>query len=94
MRRIYKNNAEILNEIIEAFYNEEWPEYFQDAVDSIFKEEGITAAYRAIAEPVKRGHWIWEKVVLAYTCSLCHHFTYDGQPNYCPNCGARMGQEE
>lgn len=46
------------------------------------------------AEPVKRGHWIWEKAVLAYTCSLCHHFTYDGQPNYCPNCGARMDQEE
>ena len=91
MRRIMKNNAEILNEIIEAFYNEEWPEYFQEAVCNIFEEEGITAVYRAVdAEPVKHGRWEWEKVVLAYTCSLCHHYTYDGQPNYCPACGAKM----
>ena len=42
----------------------------------------------------KHGYWIWEKVVSAYTCSLCHHFTYDGQPNYCPYCGADMREVE
>lgn len=45
--------VEILNKIIEAFYNEEWPEYFQEAVSDIFKEEGITETYRATNEAVR-----------------------------------------
>lgn len=33
---------EILNEIIESYKNNEYPEYFQDDVYEIFKREGIT----------------------------------------------------
>lgn len=29
-----------------------------------------------------------------YNCSECHHMTSDGMPSYCPNCGARVIEEE
>ena len=90
-----KNNAEILNEIIEAFYNEEWPEYFQEAVGDIFEEEGITAAYRAVdAESVKHGRW---KVLASGNDAICTNCEHYWIPNgdqydyhYCPHCGAKM----
>ena len=29
-----------------------------------------------------------------YNCSECHYMTNDGMPSYCPNCGARVIEEE
>ena len=29
-----------------------------------------------------------------YNCSECHYMTSDGMPNYCPNCGAKVVEEE
>lgn len=76
-------------------------EALERLIDYFEYEDGLSAdkdtqeAYKIAVEalktePVKHGRWEWEKVVLAYTCSLCHHYTYDGQPNYCPACGAKM----
>lgn len=45
----------------------------------------------------KKGKWIWNEEISAYSCSECHHNAYgngleclDGTYRYCPNCGARM----
>ena len=29
-----------------------------------------------------------------YNCSECGHMTSDGMPSYCPNCGAKVIEEE
>ena len=49
------------------------------------------------AVPVRHGEWIFKKppddwVLSLYECSVCHHME-EGQPNYCPNCGAKMKGE-
>ena len=59
------------------------------------------------AEPIRHGHWRADETV--YTtgevwCSVCRTLYYIGDlydvgggnnlPNYCPNCGAKMDQEE
>ena len=46
---------------------------------------------------VVHGEWIFKKppddwVLSLYECSVCHHME-EGQPNYCPNCGAKMKGE-
>lgn len=47
-----KDHCKILNEIIKAYYDNEYPEYFQDDVYKIFKKENITKEYKA--EPIVR----------------------------------------
>ena len=90
-----KDYCKILNEIIESYYDNEYPEYFEDDVSKIFEREGITAEYKV--EPIKHGRWIkWEGDVL--TCSNCKHYwiqsgdQYDFK--YCPYCGARMDEAD
>lgn len=56
------------------------------------------------AEPVRHGHWIEQSDVwgdVYYDCSACGNSwtTIDGTPfdngmNYCPNCGAKMDEED
>lgn len=58
------------------------------------------------AEPVRHGKWIWLSCTYdrvprekEYECSECHHKTivhgYDiPWEKYCPNCGARMDEDE
>ena len=45
-----KDYIKILNEIIESYNSNEYPEYFQDDVYQIFKREGIIREYKA--EPI------------------------------------------
>lgn len=46
----------------------------------------------AEAEPIKRGHWEGDG-----QCSACKEYPlarYMENPNYCPNCGAKMDEVE
>lgn len=47
------------------------------------------------ADPFKHGEWCYaggNRYSLYYRCSICNAM-YEGQPKYCPYCGARMGDE-
>lgn len=97
-----KDYCKILNEIIEAYYDNGFPEYFQADVSEIFKREGITKDYKA--EPAKHGRWEKNGEIMIFgdipvKCSQCgfktlqdalHRMDY----HYCPNCGARMDEAE
>jgi len=42
-------------------------------------------------DPVKHGHWLW---VDGVRCSICNYeLQTTGLTSYCPNCGARMDEE-
>lgn len=43
----------------------------------------------------KTGHWIYERCDM-YSCSVCHHWhtDLDEKMNYCPNCGAKMIEQQ
>lgn len=55
------------------------------------------------AEPVRHGRWV-DHMVRDWRCSECGEkiqkvrkvdgYCYDDKPNYCPNCGAKMDNEE
>ena len=54
------------------------------------------------AEPVKHGRWEWHNEdEWYYSCSVCGHNAYGNADNivsglwgYCPNCGAKMDEED
>lgn len=60
------------------------------------------------ADPVKHGHWIYDKLYCKWKCSVCGRSpsnNKDGSGNgyvqrcdelwdYCPHCGAKMDEEE
>ena len=54
----------------------------------------------ADVEPVKHGHWIYnEDTLVTCKCSCCHWEgkLYEDDVSgifYCPNCGAKMNEEE
>lgn len=39
-------------------------------------------------------HGRWDMKDTAYGCSLCGHGMFHPWSNYCPNCGAKMREEE
>ena len=47
-------------------------------------------------DPVRHGRWIEHKDYpgIAWLCSECGYFTTMRQHRYCPNCGAKMEEEE
>ena len=54
----------------------------------------IKAIPTADVAEVKHGKWIKDRN--CYTCSECgfYYFANNSKANYCPNCGARMDEEE
>ena len=76
--------------------------------EDVIKEFLLSAEAADVPER-KVGKWITEydswgglfKTVRGHKCSLCNHYLdFDGvnagrgDANYCPNCGARMGEED
>ena len=52
-------------------------------------ESHFCALRRPQAEPVRRGRWIW--LSHGVFCSRCNYkLQTTGLPSYCPNCGAKM----
>ena len=50
------------------------------------------------AEAVKPGRWIDPAAEDCYRCSVCEEYAHMEMPrllyHYCPNCGAKMGEEK
>ena len=46
-------------------------------------------------DPVRHGRWdlIDAREPVRYGCSVCHRMVWHHE-NYCPNCGAKMDEEE
>lgn len=69
------------------------------------QKEALELAIKALEQEPRKGHWIeysWNDNGLArrgLECDKCHKkYKYGGEiwnnPNYCPNCGARMIESE
>ena len=77
------------------FDNKELYRQFED-----WKEAGFTCKdyLHSDMEKRKNGRWIYKKppddwFMSLYMCDQCHYWN-EGQPNFCPNCGAYMRQQE
>lgn len=70
--------------------------------ESVLYAEQIDNVPTVNAEPVKHGRWIGEsQTKRVFKCSVCRHYLdFDGvnagrgSANYCPNCGAKMDEDE
>lgn len=62
------------------------PCHFFDAMDDMLTVD---------AKPIRRGHWIifTDKSTFG-KCSICGMAQRVGRLNYCPECGAKMDEEE
>ena len=76
---------------------ENCPNGFSDTYDKARIIDAIDEQPTIEAEPVRRGRWVdhqyKEFPVGRYECSVCgarHDMPWD----YCPNCGARMEEQE
>jgi len=57
---------------------------------------GYQRGYHAgVKKSVKRGWWVEEErpTCYVYRCTICGD-EFDAPYNYCPNCGARMSNED
>lgn len=69
--------------------------YQKNASTMVYEVKKIGEIPTIVAELVRRGRWIWDNE--GYHCSECFFHTYgatlecmDGTYKYCPNCGAKM----
>ena len=65
------------------------------------KQEALEMAIKALEQTRPKGKWSRPSVVampysFAYECPICKQWgnIQTFEPNYCPNCGARMEVEE
>lgn len=77
-----------------------------DAIEQLVNDRNASVdALKALvenidAEPVRHGHWILEREPngkpYCFHCSVCdydfHHIGIKSATDYCPNCGAKMGE--
>lgn len=56
-------------------------------------DDDIINAPTIDAKPVRHGHWEWNGHCYDYECSCCHR-GQDNKSDYCPDCGARMDEQE
>ena len=65
----------------------------EDGIPACFDVQQLNALPTIEAEPVKHGRWIKpRRFKTKCQCSECHIMPVRGEPNYCPNCGARMDE--
>ena len=63
-----------------------------ETIEQLFKE--TNRIKKAMAVKVS-GQWIpLEKEIGLYECSICGHKILRAECNYCPNCGAKMMNED
>ena len=76
--------------------NKDYQRGIQDAIDCLVPKV-IADIPATDVQPVKHGKWC------GYLCSECNEyadyfisgdFYFDEKPNFCPNCGARMGLKD
>lgn len=69
--------------------------YQQDVKTMVYETKKMTDF--PTADVVKHGKWIWQGSISegCWVCSECNHSFYQGygNENFCPNCGAYMGEE-
>ena len=81
--------------------------FFLLSVDLYGLDQVIDAVPTVDAEPVRHGRWIYREYreynsitssasisIGFYKCSVCGHGSGVNVDNYCPNCGAKMDEEE
>lgn len=77
----------------------------KDGYKEYLTDDAIDLAIKALEQEPRKGHWIeysWNDNGLArwgLECDKCHKkYKYGGEiwnnPNYCPNCGARMTESK
>lgn len=62
--------------------------YINDDDTNLNIKLAITNIPKIEAEPLRHGHWE------DFICSVCGQLGWDEEDNYCPNCGAKMDEEE
>ena len=79
--------------------NQEAIDYLMDPTGKGLEahEEAVAMAVSALRNQPRPGHWIEcgayaNLFTSMYTCSVCGRHG-DGTP-YCPNCGAKMGEDD
>lgn len=81
-----------------------YPSLTEVQIKSVLSRNNSCKNFKATADvvEVKHGRWI-DHLVRDWRCSECGEkihkvrqvdgYCYDDMPNYCPNCGAKMGGE-
>lgn len=96
------------SEILEDFAARSARAKFGGLEETIWETAYDVVAYAQSvdAEPVRHGRWVKAHGMMPpeyfgrHECSLCKHFAlsrkigHEELSNYCPNCGARMHNEE
>lgn len=95
----YTGYALSANEVAKAVENAPTIEAEPNSCKYWDSESHFCALRRPQAEPVRRGRWIWDSE--DYHCSECFFHAYgntlecmDGTYKHCPQCGARMEEQE
>ena len=75
--------------------------YFQDHISTYtmmlkIEAENVLSDLETVdVAPVRHGRWIpLEDSAYEFLCSNCKEYMADDNPNYCPNCGAKMDLED
>lgn len=86
--RLIDADALELGKFIDA--RTDWHKGWNDALDA-----ATTQAPTIDAVQVVHGRWVYEKTYqgMKYVCSECGEIPECFEPNYCPNCGAKMDGE-
>lgn len=75
-----------------------WIEMAMDKQEDADVQEVRHGRWKSIYEDAfrrdgKYEHWVTEKVVTGYRCSICDCYSKTTS-SYCPECGAKMDEEE
>ena len=90
---------EKLEELADSYFDINCSD-FTIGVRNLCKQHGVDAAIEVVKkqeliDTVKHGEWVSYPTLTSFLrCNQCHngiHWDNNKNPNYCPNCGAKMG---